>query len=113
MPTFGGVNVAARTGDPSTLKVNEWLADEKVRFTNDFVELYNPDALPLDLAGLHLTDKPNPQPGKFTFAPLSFMTGAGTMALVADDDPQQGADHLNFKLRISAARSACWTRAST
>ena len=76
-PTFGSANVAVRTGDPSTLKINEWLADEQVAFNNDFVELYNPDPLPLDLAGLHLTDKPNPQPEQVHLHPLELHGGCG------------------------------------
>ncbi len=57
-PTFGAANVAARTGDPATLKINEWLASEQVRTADDFIELYNPDPLPVPLSGLYLTNDP-------------------------------------------------------
>jgi hypothetical protein len=108
MPTFGavdagGVNVGApnslaRTGDAGTLKINEWLADEKVLFANDWVELYNPDPLPVPLGGLHLTDDPFARPWKHEVAPLSFVEGAKTAVFIADDDVNQGADHVTFKL---------------
>ena len=57
-PTFGAANVAARTGNPATLKINEWFTNGQVRLTDDFIELYNPDPLPVPLVGLSLTDNP-------------------------------------------------------
>ena len=55
-PTIGAANVAKPTGDPSTMKINEWLADGTTPFADDFVELFNPDALPVNLAGLPASD---------------------------------------------------------
>ena len=97
-PTFGAANVAVRTGDPTALWINEWFADGDVRLTGDFVELYNPDPLPVPLAGLYLTDNPVSQPAKYEIPPLSFIAGGGFAAFQADDDPAAGAAHLNFKL---------------
>ncbi|MBE3098266.1 MAG: lamin tail domain-containing protein [Planctomycetes bacterium] len=121
-PTFGAANVLLRTGDPGTLKVNEWLTDGVVRFDHDFIEIYNPDPLPVDMGGLILTDKPlsarhkyemhegNPGlPGPSAIAPLSFIAGSpivdgqavgGYAVFIADDDPGQGADHTGFKLAL-------------
>jgi len=130
-PTFGavnasGVNVGApnsplRTGNPAALKINEWLANEEVSRGSDFVELYNPDPLPVDLGGLYLTDNPNALPHRlmlnqqmpllvkapWSIAPLSFVAGGvvegglkiGAYAVfTADNDTGAGANHADFAL---------------
>jgi len=96
--TIGAANVAKSTGDPSTLKINEWLADGTTPFADDFVELYNPDGLPVNLAGLYLTDKPGPQPQKYLIPALSFVNASGFVVFTADDNTANGPDHVNFKL---------------
>jgi hypothetical protein len=97
-PTFGAANVAAPTGDPATLRINEWQATGAPPFSDDFVELYNPDALPVALAGLYLTDGLAAWPTRHAFAPLSFAPAGGFLKLTADGDTGAGADHLPFKL---------------
>ena len=69
--------------------------------TNDFVELYNPDTLPVPLGGLYLSDDPVGEPGKSQIPPLSFIGAGGVhpySVFQADSQPAQGADHANFKL---------------
>lgn len=88
-------------GDISHLKVNEWLADPPSG-EDDWFEIYNPDPLPLALAGLRLTDD-LANLVKHTLPPLSFM-GFGTNAwlqFVADGNTGKGANHVNFSLRGS------------
>lgn len=97
-PTFGAANVAARTGDPATLRLNEWLADGQALFRKDFVELFNPDPLPVALGGLFLTDAPTGWPTKHPIAPLSFIVGGGFALFTADGQAHKGAEHLNFAL---------------
>ncbi|MHB1035366.1 MAG: lamin tail domain-containing protein [Pirellulales bacterium] len=107
-PTFGQANVAMPTGNPAALKINEWLADEKVLFAGDFIELYNPDPLPVALGGLYLTDMPvelphlreiaSPLSAKYEIPPLSFIPGGGLTVFTADSNPLAGADHMDFKL---------------
>lgn len=97
-PTFGGPNVRQRTGDPATLKINEWLAAHRALFNDDFVELYNPDPLPVALDGLFLTDNPVGLPFRHALAPLSFIPGGGFLLLTADGQAQKGPAHLNFTL---------------
>ena len=97
-PSLGAANVAVRTGNPATLKINEWFTNGQVHLTDDFVELYNPDPLPVPLAGLSLTDNAINQPGKNSIAPLSFVAGSGCVAFTADDNAAKGPDHLNFHL---------------
>ena len=97
-PTFGAANVPQRTGDPATLRLNEWFTDGDVLFQDDFVELYNPDPLPVALGGLFLTDRPGPEPAKHAIAPLSFVAGGGFAVFIADDNEAAGPSHLGFKL---------------
>ncbi len=98
-PTFGQANVPAQfTNIPDSLQINEWLANGQVLFVNDFIELYNSDSIPVALAGLYLTDHPVARPDKHPIDPLSFIAGNGYAVFIADDDEQQGLDHLNFKL---------------
>ena len=97
-PTFGSANTAQRTGDPSLLKVNEWLASEVPPFNNDFIEIYNPDPLPVELSGHYLTDNPNGWPDRYPIPALSFVSAAGFVVFQADSDPEQGADHTSFRL---------------
>jgi len=97
-PTFGAVNQPLRMGDPVTLKINEWLTDGEVSFVNDFIELYNPDPLPVDMGGLWLSERPGAQPDMYQIRSLSFIEGSGLSVFAADDDSGQGVDHTNFKL---------------
>jgi hypothetical protein len=97
-PTFGSVNVVLSTGNPATLKINEWLAVGLAPFLDDFVEIYNPDPLPVALGGLFLSDKPMGSPGKHPITPLSFIAGYGYRVFVADGQETLGANHVNFRL---------------
>jgi hypothetical protein len=96
-PTFGAANLALALGDPAALRINEWLADARFVASHDFFEVYNLEARPVALGGLFLSDAAgglalSPIP------PLSYIAGGGFVAFIADGDPQQGADHVNFKL---------------
>ncbi|MCX5636564.1 MAG: lamin tail domain-containing protein [Planctomycetota bacterium] len=95
-PTFGQANTQEPLGNPDTLKINEWLANGQVLFTDDFIELYNPHANPVDLSDMSLTDNPIMQPGKSRLGPLSFIAGKGYAVFAADDSNNPG--HVNFKL---------------
>ncbi len=97
-PTFGAANIPLPLGDPSQMKINEWLAHGVAPFTSDFVELYNPDSLPVNLGGDFLTDQPTGWPTENQIAPLTFVAGAGFVVFTTDGKPQLGADHANFKL---------------
>jgi hypothetical protein len=50
-PTLGTFNLACPAGDTQTVRINEWLADSPALFTSGFIELYNPDSLPIELSG--------------------------------------------------------------
>ena len=96
-PTFGTANFVQACGAARTLRINEWLADAQFAADNDFLELYNPEPLPVALGGLFLSDASG-APAKHPIASLSFIVGGGFTKFIADGDPGQGADHLNFKL---------------
>jgi len=97
-PTFGDANVPVRTSDAATLKINEWLANGEVLLEEDFVELYNPAALPVSLSGLFLTDDPYAQRDKHEIPALSFIAADGFAVFTADESPLAGADHVGFRL---------------
>ncbi|HNQ88716.1 MAG TPA: lamin tail domain-containing protein [Verrucomicrobiota bacterium] len=96
-PTPGASNVAAALGDPSQLRINEWMADPETG--NDWFELFNAGSRPVDLSGLHFTDD-LADPTKSQVPPLSYLgVGPGAyQVFVADSQPGQGADHVDFKL---------------
>jgi hypothetical protein len=94
-PTFGSANVLQPLGSPSSLRINEWLADSLTR--EDFVEIYNTSSLPVVLGGLYITDNLLGDPAKNLFAALSFLSGGEFYALTADGNGN-GTDHLNFHL---------------
>jgi len=96
VPTFGQTNIAVPLGDPSTLRINEWLADGLVLFEDDFIELLNPHPSPVDAGRLYLTDNPVTQPNKYPLGPLSFIAGQGFAAFRADNQSRPG--HVDFRL---------------
>ncbi|HEY2951408.1 MAG TPA: lamin tail domain-containing protein, partial [Verrucomicrobiae bacterium] len=97
-PTFGAANKAAPLGDPTRLRLNEWLAIGVTAFDNDFIELYNGDPLPVNVGGLYLSDEPLGWPNRHQIAALSFISGNGYQRFIADGDAGSGAEHLNFHL---------------
>ncbi|HCO93036.1 MAG TPA: hypothetical protein DIU00_03650, partial [Phycisphaerales bacterium] len=96
LPTFGQANITQPLGDQKTLRINELLADGLVLLEDDFIELYNPQASPVDLTGLYLTDNPVTQPDKHPLGSLSFIAGKGFAVLIADNNNQPG--HVDFRL---------------
>ncbi len=97
-PTLGADNVAKPTGVQTVLRINEWFAASEPPLTEDYIELYNPGALPAALADLYLSDQPLGRPTQHRIAPLSFI-GAGSFALfIADGQDGAGPEHLNFRL---------------
>jgi len=102
-PTFGSANVAQPLGDPHGLKINEWFTageytlGERTR-SDDFVELYNGDSLPVLLSGLFVTDLLDGAPDKHEIEPLSYIEAVGYAVLIADSKTSSGADHVNMRL---------------
>lgn len=100
-PSFGSSNVPLQLADPHHLRINEWLADELFVDNNDFVELFNPDPMPVALGGCFLSNAEG-SPTLSPIPPLSFVDASGFVSFTADANPAQGANHLNFKLDANA-----------
>ena len=96
--TFGLANKLCPLDNPKNIKINEWLANGRVLFEDDFIELYNPGVQPVDLSGFYISDDAAARPTKHRLADLSFIAGQGYVYLITDDDESEGADHLNFNL---------------
>ena len=95
-PTLGRVNAAQPLGDPTEVKINEWLAYGEVLFDEDFVELYNPQSLPVDIGGFYLTDAPAAPPSTHMLPPLSFIAGQGFGVFTPSG--KHGFSPMGFKL---------------
>jgi hypothetical protein len=98
VPTFGGPNQAAPVGEARGLRINEWLAIAQPPFAADFVELYNPQGLPVPLGGLYLSDEILGWQDRHQIAALSFIPAYGFARFIADGNSDQGAEHLSFQL---------------
>ncbi len=97
-PTFGAANVPQDLGSFWQLRLNEWLARGLAVAADDFLELYNPEPLPVALEDLYLTDHPPTWPLRHRIAPLSFIPAQGHALFVADGQTNAGPDHVSFAL---------------
>ncbi len=97
-PTAGGPNISATTGAASRLIINEILAAEISAFPDDFVEIYNPQSVPVGMGGLFFTDNPPHWPNRSPVPALTFIEGGAYIAFHADGNVESGADHLSFAL---------------
>ncbi len=99
-PTPAATNVTVALGDPLQLKINEWLANPASG--DDAFEIYNPTTQPVALADLWLTDDLTTASTrmKHKIAKLSFVgtNVFGFVKFTADNQPQNGADHVSFSL---------------
>ncbi len=96
VPTFGSANIVAAQSPSVGVQINEWLTDERVG--TDFIELFNPASLPVNIGNHYLTNNPVENITVSPLSPLTFIAPSGYVSFKADSDPQQGADHLAFKL---------------
>ena len=96
-PSFGAANVAQPTGSLAALRINEWLAAGVAPFAEDFIELYNHNAAPVDLGRCYFTDEPTGAPTRHQIPPLTFMAGNSFLAFTADGT--KGPRHVNFALK--------------
>jgi len=97
LPTLSEVNLRASLGDVRQVRINEWLADSPEG--QDWFELFNPTAQPVDLSGCALTDDLADRT-RSPFPSLSFL-GAGRDGygeILADGQVDQSANHVNFNL---------------
>jgi hypothetical protein len=99
-PTPGAPNApAAPLGDPFLARINEWLASASNG--SDWLELLNPQSLPVNLGGHFLTDDPSiAGTTLFDIHPLSFLAPHGHAVWFASNTPESGPAHLNFRLAL-------------
>lgn len=87
-------NTTRALGSNTSLRINEWMAEPLSGA--DWFEMYNPDALPVSLTDLWLSDTPGTP--KITKLPaLSFIAPNGYVKLLADGT-KRGYNSVNFKL---------------
>ncbi len=99
-PTFGRANIVQPVREPGRLKINEWFAHGRVRFADDFIELYNPEECPVRIDGVRLTDHLYSEPMKNPLPALSFMGAKECIPLWSK--PGGNANHLNFGLQTES-----------
>ncbi|MFO1500895.1 MAG: lamin tail domain-containing protein, partial [Verrucomicrobiota bacterium] len=88
---------AAAVDSGSQLRLNEWLAGGGG--TNDFVEIYNPAVLPVNLTGWNLTDDPSIVGAtNRQLSSLTFIDGGGFLRFHTDG--QHAPGHLPFGLDV-------------
>jgi hypothetical protein len=95
-PSFGQQNTAQNLGDPARVRINEWLASGQSLFPDDFIELYNPEALPVPIGGAFLTDQQAGDPMKNRVVELSFIAPRGHVAFVSGNG--NSANEIDFLL---------------
>ena len=94
-PSPGAPNAAhAFSTSATNVRVNEWMADPVSG--DDWFELFNPDASPVALATLWLSDEPATP--KITQIPALTFIGPGQFAKFKADGTTAGFDSVNFKL---------------
>ncbi len=105
-PTLGALNVAVTTfGTPSSVRINEWLANPDFRFNNDFVELHNSAANPVPIGLMRLTDDFANYPSQHVLPALSFIGpgGKATFRALGSKATPGNAGELPFGLDDSFA----------
>ncbi|MBI4659650.1 MAG: lamin tail domain-containing protein [Verrucomicrobia bacterium] len=97
-PTPGQANGPLAALDPGNgLRLNEWMAAGGG--TNDFVELYNPAALPVSLERWVLTDDPSIRGATNNRIPaLTFIDAGAFVRFHTDGAPTRGPQHTPFQL---------------
>jgi hypothetical protein len=88
--------------NPPNIFINELLAQNDSTYDDnhdeydDWFELYNPGDEAVDLTGMYVSDNLS-MPRKWRLGNLSIPPN-GFLLLWADDDPEQGVNHVGFKL---------------
>ena len=108
------------TGVVPTLYINEFLADNLSGLTDangdhdDWIEIYNPGDVAVDLGGMYVTDNlllHDEWQIPTTDAAASTVPAHGYLILWADSQPEQGVTHVNFKLNASGEAIGLYTAA--
>ncbi|MBX3746548.1 MAG: lamin tail domain-containing protein [Verrucomicrobiae bacterium] len=108
-PTPGAANRPAAPLAPSIgVRLNEWLASSSSG--HDWIEIHNPQPLPVDLGLHYLTDDPSVAGvTRSQLAPLSLIAPNGHQFWYASSQPDLGPNHLNFSLHIDGETIRLYT----
>ncbi|HVK59515.1 MAG TPA: lamin tail domain-containing protein, partial [Candidatus Kapabacteria bacterium] len=86
-------------GNADLVRINEWMADPVSG--DDWFELFNPEASPVNIGGFYVTDDPSVAGRTNTaVAPLTFLAPGGFILLQADGETDKGPDHVGFSLDV-------------
>jgi hypothetical protein len=104
MPNLDSISTPDVTARPTVL-INEIMADNAGSFEDpdepleypDWIEVYNPSPIPVHMGGMYLTDDPD-KPQLFRIPDGVMVPAFGYLVFVADEEPEQGPLHTNFKL---------------
>ena len=92
---------------PITLVINEFMADNKDFYfdeagdSDDWLEIYNFGAVPIDMGGMYITDSfsdPAPYQIPTGMPELTTVQAGGFLIIWADGEPAEGPLHATFKL---------------
>ena len=114
----GGSGDGGETASPGDLYINELMASNQTTIADDdgawpdWFELYNPGAEDLSLAGWTVTDDIE-EPDKHEFDRTLSVPAGGFLLVWADDDEEQGPDHVGFNLDIDGEDLAIYDAAGT
>ena len=97
-PTPVDANIVEPLGDPTRLRINEWMA--RPATGDDWLELYNPNTLPVALGGFYFTDLLT-VPTNRPIRALSYIAPDGYLQFFCSDLSKPDPDHLDFKLGSS------------
>lgn len=94
---------------PIPVIINEFMASNRTVLEDpdepgeypDWIELLNVGMGPVDLGGMHLSDE-RASPNKYRIPPGLTILPGEHLLFYADDDPEQGPRHANFKLSASS-----------
>lgn len=89
-------NVSQALGAQQRLMLNEWMAVPASG--EDWIELFNPEPLPVALGGLRFSDVTSTPATNRPVRALSFIAAEGFLQFWASDLAKSDTDHLDFKL---------------
>lgn len=93
-PTLGDANESVSLGDPTGIRINEWLPQDQDVFEEEFVELFNPSPQPVALGSLWISDEPVNYPDKHVLKNLSFI-GPGSFVILTPTGGSANPDRAN------------------
>lgn len=110
---------SGRKGSGGQVLINEFLTANNTTYIDDhkeqedWVEIYNPSDTAVDMGGMYFTDNPK-KPLKWRIpddnAERTTVPANGHKVFWFDKDPEQGADHVNFKLKQKGEHLCLYAR---